>query len=432
MKKFLLSTLILFIGFANVYASHNRAGEITYKYIGDAAHPYKYHITVTTYTKWIDATSVDKCTLTVHFGDGTSADVPRSNGTTFSLCGSGIPDGTLLSSPSDTKYNTYDVDHNYTGAGNDTIWVDDQNRNAGVCNIADVSSGASISDYYSFRLFSVLVISPFLGHNDSPVLTNLPLDNACVGYCFEHNPGAHDIDDDSLYYTLSTCYGSLSSGVTSPPSESCLPIPEWSFPPNMNAESIDHNTGEFNWCSPSMVCQYNVAILIKEYRLIHGTHTRYYIGSVLRDMQINVLACANTPPQINTVNDTCVIAGNSLNFNVNASDAADSIHLTATGGPFVVSPPATFSTTTGLMTASGTFHWSPSCNEVRLLPYLVTIKALDTGSPPLASFESMFIKVIAPAPTGLTATPSGASIILNWNHPLCDSTGPNPLKKYYI
>ncbi|MGZ4117909.1 MAG: T9SS type B sorting domain-containing protein, partial [Bacteroidia bacterium] len=51
---------------------------------------------------------------------------------------------------------------------------------------------------------------------------------------------------------------------------------------------------------------------------------------------------------------------------------------------------------------------------------------------PLASFESMFIKVIAPAPTGLTATPSGASIILNWNHPLCDSTGPNPLKKYYI
>ena len=75
MKKILLIALILFIGFTNIYASHIRAGEITYKYIGDYDHPYKYHITVTTYTKWVDMTSIDNCTLSVHFGDGDSATV---------------------------------------------------------------------------------------------------------------------------------------------------------------------------------------------------------------------------------------------------------------------------------------------------------------------------------------------------------------------
>ena len=71
MKKFLLSIFVLFVGLTDGFATHNRAGEITYKWIGDyPLHPYKYKITVTTYTKWLSPSSTDRCELTVRFGDG--------------------------------------------------------------------------------------------------------------------------------------------------------------------------------------------------------------------------------------------------------------------------------------------------------------------------------------------------------------------------
>ena len=79
MKRLLLFFL-LFVVVQNTFASHFRAGEITYEYVGNAAYPYRYHITITTYTKWIDPTSIDNCELKVFFGDGDSAIAPRTNG----------------------------------------------------------------------------------------------------------------------------------------------------------------------------------------------------------------------------------------------------------------------------------------------------------------------------------------------------------------
>ena len=56
--------------------------------------------------------------------------------------------------------------------------------------------------------------------------------------------------------------------------------------------------------------EYNVAFVIDEWR--HGVR----IGSLTRDMQIRILACNNNPPVIISVTDTCVTAGDQLNFNV--------------------------------------------------------------------------------------------------------------------
>ncbi|MFL5766034.1 MAG: gliding motility-associated C-terminal domain-containing protein, partial [Bacteroidia bacterium] len=416
MKKLLLSIAVLFIGLTNALATHNRAGEITYEYIGDALHPYKYRVTVTTYTKFvIGSTNTDRCEETIYFGDGDSCVAPRRNGPSFSCPSSA--DGVMIPTAVDTRLNIYWCEHNYAGPGNYIITMEDPNRNSGICNIVD-------SENKSFFLRSELVISPFLAPNNSPTLLNPPIDDACLGVCFEHNPGAYDVDGDSLYYSLSTCYA---NGLPLAPLA-------WEYPPNMGPGSIDSRTGDLVWCVPDKICQYNVAILIKEYRLVPGTHVRYYIGSVLRDMQITVGTCNNTPPTIQNLNDTCVIAGNNLNFTVSATDAEPNpLVLSATGGPFLTTPFATFSTTSGMGVASGIFNWTPGCNQVQLLPYLVTFKARDSDlSVPLATYESMFIKVIAPPPTGLTAVPSGSSIILDWNHPMCDTLGSNQLIKYLV
>jgi gliding motility-associated-like protein len=176
-------------------------------------------------------------------------------------------------------------------------------------------------------------------------------------------------------------------------------------------------------------------IIIEEWKRLSNTHQRYYAGSVLRDMQIDVASCTNTSPAITTLPDQCVVAGSNLSFNVTAADVeANVVTLSATGGPFIISPAATFPTVSAVSSVTGTFSWTPACNAVRLLPYLVTFKSEDSHpTTPLVNFESVFITVIAPAPTGLTATPSGSSIIVNWSPPLCANTGgTNPLKGYRI
>src|SRR6218665_263455 len=406
MKKFFLFAIILLSGL-RAFATHNRAGEITYRWISG----YTYKITVTTYTNTY-ATTADRCELTVYFGDGDSAVAPRVNGPSV-LCPT-THDGVMVAT--NTKLNIYEVVHTYGGPKPYVITVEDPNRNAGICNIPN-------SVNTSFFLRTELIINPFLHANSSPVLLNPPIDQACIGECFEHNPGAYDVDGDSLYYSLVTCY----AGGT--------PIPGFVLPPNMSLNSIDHTTGDLLWCSPDQICQYNIAILIEEWKLLSGTHLRYYCGSVLRDMQIDVAACLNTPPEITSLPDTCIVAGTPLTFNVTASDAElNAVTLSASGGPFLLSPAATFPTVSGLNTVTGTFNWTPDCKAVQLLPYLVTFKAEDSNpTTPLVNFESMNIRVVAPAPTGLTATPSGSSMMLNWSAPPCnDTTGRNPLKGYFI
>ena len=68
MKKFLLSIVILIAGLSASFATHNRAGEITYQWISG----YTYKFTVTTYTNTFNTTA-DRCEVTVYFGDGDSA-----------------------------------------------------------------------------------------------------------------------------------------------------------------------------------------------------------------------------------------------------------------------------------------------------------------------------------------------------------------------
>jgi gliding motility-associated-like protein len=407
MKKFILSIIVLIIGLSNSFATHNRAGEITYRWISG----YNYEVTVTTYTNTYNTTA-DRCDVTVYFGDGDSAVAHRINGPGI-LCPS-THDGVMVAT--NTKLNIYRTSHTYSGPNIYVITMEDPNRNAGICNIPN-------SVNTSFFLRTELNINPFLHANSSPVLLNPPIDQACVGECFEHNPGAFDADGDSLYYKLENSYASGA------------PIPGFSFPPNMSANSIDHATGDLVWCTPPTICQYNVAILIEEWKLLSGTHLRYYAGSVLRDMQIDVGSCLNTPPAISSLPDTCVVAGSALSFNVTASDPeANIVTLSATGGPFSTSLGATFPTVSNVSTVTGAFNWSPGCNAIRLLPYLVTFKAEDSNpTVPLVNFESMFITVVAPAPGSLTATPSGSSIIVNWAPPLCSGmTGVNPLKGYLI
>ena len=377
MNRTLLVFLFLFVSLS-AFATHERAGEITFRHVSGLT----YEVTITTYT--YNRSPADREELPVVWGDGTSSLVARTNRNDL---------------PNDIRRNIYVTQHTFPSSGTYTISMEDPNRNAGVVNLPN-------SVETPFYIESTLLINPFLQSNNSPILTNPPIDVGCQGVPFYHNPGAVDIDGDSLAYSLIECRGYLGEV-----------IPGYAYPNAPNSISIDPITGDFYWDYPTMQGEYNIAILIEEFRM------GMKIGEVVRDMQIAIGACDNRPPKITTITDTCINAGDLLSFRVSAVDDNISqwISMTAYGDVFhTASSPAVFRDTAGLGEAKGAFYWQTNCTHVRKQPYQVTFKAADNHPTfSLTSLKTVRITVVAPAPQNLQAVPFQNTITLSWNPTPC-------------
>lgn len=366
-----------------VVATHQRAAEITYKHISGLT----YEITLTSYTFTPSPANAFRDYLSIDWGDGTISEIPRVQ---------------ITNLPNEITYNRYVGQHTYPGPAVYEISCEDPNRNGGIMNIPN-----SINT--PLFIYSELTISPFIGgYNDSPVLLMPPVDNGCVNQPFYHNPGAYDADGDSLSYRLVPCRGALGQI-----------IPGYTYPPASNKLSLDSITGDLIWDSPPQQGEYNIAILIEEWR------SGMKIGSVLRDMQIIVIACNNHPPVIDSVADTCVEAGKILRFGVRAwdPDTFNVVTLTGTGGPLIIADnPATLTPNPAVGTGitRAIFRWATQCSHVKKRPYQVFFKAKDDGQPvSLVTFKSINILVIGPAPENLSAVPFGNSITLTWDSYAC-------------
>jgi gliding motility-associated-like protein len=401
-------------------ATHNRAGEITYKWLSG----YTYSITLVTYTD--DGSAVaDRCKLTIYFGDGDSCQAYRQNGvlsSSSSECAVSYA-GEMIKFNPNVKKNVYSCVHTYDGPSCYKIYMFDRNRNSGVINVPN-------SVNQPFYLETWLCINLFMGPNNSPVLTREPIDEACTGQCFYHNPGAYDVDGDSLSYELVMCKGENSAGTIG------ATIPGYSYPTSGvgGTFNINPNNGTLTWCRPQQPGEFNVAFYIKEWRKDLDGNWQL-VGFVMRDMQIIVGNCSNTPPVIQTMQDTCVVAGTLIAKTFMATDnSLQTITLTATGGPFAVTPPvATFGSFPGTGTVTGTFNWQTACAHVRTSPYQVTVKAVDDGTIALVDFKTYNITVVGPPPLNLTATPLGTSVKLTWFKSACNNVGlGNKVIKYKV
>ncbi|MCX6305910.1 MAG: gliding motility-associated C-terminal domain-containing protein [Bacteroidetes bacterium] len=373
-----------------VFATHQRAAEITFRHVKDLT----YEITLISYTFTPSPANAYRDYLTINWGDGTSSEIKRD---------------TIRYLPDEITYNRYSGQHEFRGTSTYTISCEDPNRNGGIINIPN-----SINT--PLFIYSELTISPFIGgYDNSPVLLIPPVDNGCVNQVFYHNPGAYDPDGDSLSYKLVPCRGALGQV-----------IPGYTYPGASTSLTLDPVTGDLIWDSPQQQGEYNIAIMVEEWR------NRVKIGSVLRDMQIIVLACNNKPPVIDSVFDTCVEAGKNLRFLVSAHDSiVDKITLTATGGAFLLQDnPATLdpNPATGYGYVQALFRWNTLCSHVKSRPYQVFFKAKDNSIPVnLVDIKSIKILVIGPAPKNLSATPVGNTITLNWENYSCSNAS-----GYYI
>jgi len=374
----------------SAFATHQRAAEIIIRHVIDRT----YEITLISYTFTPSPANLYRDFLLINWGDGTANNIERKE---------------IKYLPNDISYNRYSGTHQYLGNSTFIISCEDPNRNGGILNIPN-------SVNTPLFIYSELTISSFIGgYNNSPILLLPPIDNGCVNQPYYHNPGAYDPDGDSLSYRLVPCLGAMGQV-----------IPGYTYPPASNSFTLDPVTGDLFWDSPQQQGEYNVAILIEEWR--NGIK----IGSVLRDMQIIIIACSNRPPVIDPVADTCVEAGKILEFQVRAWDPdSNVVTLTGTGGPIVMANnPAKLNPNPAVDTGhtQTTFTWNTVCTHVQRRPYQVFFKASDNSTPvSLVDIKSMKILVIGPAPDNLTATPMGNTITLNWDNYACQNAG-----GYYI
>ena len=392
-------------------ATHIRAGEITAELI--SCQNYTYRFTITGYTDL--GSDVIFGGGEINYGDGVIETFPTGEFDYFEDLG-------------DLRaINIYYKEHTFPGPGIYKISFREFNRNADIVNMDN-------SVNTPFYVETVIIIDPFLGCNNTPVLLNPPIDDACVGVTYLHNAGAIDADGDSLSYEF-----------TIPKQDQDIPVVNYRFPDDHDIAmydaknedqtesasfTLDQNTGDIVWDAPGGEGEYNWAFRVVEWRKIDGVW--YKLGFVTRDMQVNVTDCDNNPPEIEPPPDTCVVAGELLQEEIIATDPDnDPIILSSFGSVYEFnSSPASYSPFPDVAQPSPAqlnFYWQTNCTHVREREYQVRFKAVDQPDvsqgrgPKLADFATWFIRVVGPPPEGLMAEQGkGNKVELSWDLYSCD------------
>lgn len=412
-QKCFLSLLVVwgiyFLVLPKANATHIRAGEITAK--SDTAvnnpNPLLYYFKLVTYVD--PATGILDEVATLFFGDGSSQTVNKFSDVAVNAR---------------TNRRVFYFSHIYAAAGQTyNVVYNEENRNSSIINIASPSTN-------SFYIRTQVSIYPQIGINRSPQFSVPPLDVAAAGQIFIHFPGAYDLDQDSLAYRLVVPL--RNSSVSNAPVAAEVFGYRYPNNPDFGGTTIndpakgvtagqpvrfdlDTRTGEIRWNSPNMLGEYNIALIVEEWKVIPGRRA-LKLGEVTRDMQITVRGTLNQRPILKIPNDTCVVAGTLLRGNVSATDGntpPDPLTFNAYGG---IIPPATFAQT-GPNTAL--FQWQTRCTDISEQPYQVIFKVTDNpggNEARLVDLKAWNVTVVGPAPTGLTAAPlPNKRIILNWN-----------------
>ncbi|CAN5890149.1 hypothetical protein BH24BAC1_BH24BAC1_14620 [soil metagenome] len=403
----LLWVVVCFLLLSNpASATHIRAGDIVA--ISDTTlpaanrNPFRFFFTMEIYLN--TRSPIREDVVTIDNGDGTTQRVQKLSETPINP---------------DTYRVRFRWEHTYPAGGTYRICWTGINRNEGILNMSN-------SVAQTFFICTTIVIDPQLGINRTPVLTVPPIDRACTGQIWVHNPGAFDADGDSVSFKMRMPQRNdpaIGGGVG--------PVPNYRSPETVGGQQeggggpatfmLNERTGQITWNSPGVAGEYNIAFAIEEWR---GGRK---IGEVIRDMQIVVLPCQNRRPQLQVPRDICVVAGTLVEGRAVATDPdRDRIRLSALSG---IIPPATFAVTSDVPgRAEGLFRWQTQCQDVREQPYQVVFRAEDIpggGTPPLANplvdLQTWRIRVVGPPPQNLGAVVLNRNIQLTWDPYRCQN-----------
>ncbi len=398
--------IYLAAGISSAWATHIRAGEIIAERI--SVQTLTYRITVVLYTD--TRSSVIAGPGTINFGDG------REDQLNTASDFSSVEDlGDQI------EKNTFVVTHTFQGPGQYKIRFQEFNRN-------DLTLNMDNSVDTPFYVETEINIDPFIGVNNSPILTIPPVDNGAINVRYIHNPGAYDPDGDSLSYAMDIPKQQLERPVNNYRSPA---NPEFSFNQEDGTTpaflSIDPQFGDLIWDAPGTAGQFNVAFRIIEWRKINGEYME--IGYVVRDMQIIIENSDNRRPVLILPDDICVEAGTLIEDIIQGSDPdGDPVKIEVFGEPIeITTSPATYSPESEYQPQPGivNFAWQTVCQHVRAREYEVRVRITDEprSGPKLVDIKTWKIKVVGPPPVwDDLEQQSGRTVQLNWDPYVCGNS----------
>lgn len=407
-RYLLLVFFCLFLSVAHQsYATHIRAGEIIAERVSTQSLTYK--ITVIGYTD--TRSTVVLGPGDINFGDGRETRLNTES--QFSV---------VESLGNQIEKTSFVIEHTFQGPGQYTIWFREFNRNANTLNMDN-------SVDTPFYVETMITIDPFIGINNSPVLTIPPVDNGGVNIRYIHNPGAFDPDGDSLAYFFDEVtvrpkqgFQRFVNNYRSPASgEFSFNREDGSGNPFIEMDPI---TGDLIWDAPGLAGQYNVALQVQEWRRVGGEYR--LIGYVIRDMQIIIENTNNQRPELILPPDLCVVAGTKIEEIIQGSDPdGDPIRIEVFGEPMEINtspasynPLAVFQSSPGIVD----FEWQTVCSHVRERDYEVRVRITDQpqSGPALVDIRTWRIKVVGPPPLlNEVEQKQGRSARLEWDPYTC-------------
>lgn len=416
-------TFVLTLLSTHCFATHIRAGEIKVERIG--CPQLRYRITLIVYTNsaspshpggWIGGG-------TLSWGEG-SMQLGQVTAT--------VVDAALKISRA-----TFVKEVTFTREGTYRISYEEAHRNVSILNIPN-----SKDDINFYVEDQIIVSSTFC--DSSPSFLVPPIDQACVGMAYYHNPGATDVDGDSLSFSLTVPKGNggvAISGYADPNNVKfytglnyALANMDHTGPPSFK---IDATTGLVTWDAPGLLGTYNIALKVTQWKKNPADSTWMEYGYSIRDMQIEVQDCANHPPDLTSNKDIwsqtiCLVAGEKVSIDMKGKDQDhDQVTIAVFSDITSFSEAPTIIKYVGQLqsTLPDTAHivltWQPSCLRVRNQPYSVVVKITDhpVGGVSLTRFRSFNIRVIGPAPivSQVNVNPVIKKVTLKWNSYACQN-----------
>ncbi|MDD5570566.1 MAG: T9SS type A sorting domain-containing protein [Bacteroidales bacterium] len=396
MNKYIL---ILFSAIAfpfyNVYGTHNRCGQITYKHITGLT----YEVTVKTYTH--SPSPADRPELIIKWGDNFQDTIQRIQITYINY---------------NTNENIYMGTHTYNSPTVYMISVEDPNRNAGIVNIPNSLN----TTFYIESMINVFDPDYNCVVNSVDFFLTPPIIKRQNDSKFKFNLTAYDPDNDSISYELVSCKG-----------EGGLYIPGYYMPPNV---SINPYNGEFRWeDSTSAQGEYCFAAKINKWR--NGRNVSY----VLKDFMITVVSLPTILCSYTGIDSLLTDAYGNYYITINPNDTlnlkitftdANSLHQTAIhsfGEIYLLNYPAIYFSDSSMNISNGYLQWIPKTENGRKRPYLLTFRGYSLDYQTVNDI-SLFIYVIGNNDTVCPAIPINYSI--NDRNKFSNSINvfPNPAK----
>lgn len=359
LQGFLLTLILLFSLTSKITASHAVGIDIHYECLG--GNQYQFFVEFYRDCDGIAApTSVNISMSSASCGINTSTTLTQVSSQEVSqICGTQIPN-TTCNGGNLPGIQQYTYSGTFTLPSQCSDWVVSYStccRNSGITNLLNAGSQ---------NLYVEATIDNTGGLcNSSPIFNSLPTPYLCVNQPFSFNNGAVDPDGNTLVYTLINPLSA--SGANIPYNGGFTAANPMAV---TGAFNFDPATGQMSF-TPNQIQQGVITVLVEEYDTFGNL-----VGTTMRDIQVVVINCTNTPPTGTGVNGSATVfdydicAGNSFCFDI-ISDDLDANATTMTWNQGI--PGATF-TTAGAPFQTGTFCWTPTDNDVGSHFFTVTVE----------------------------------------------------------